>query len=843
MARQIRGALGGLALLAWTAGAGTVGVPFLVNPGLVVGGQPNDQWDHQAASDSNLWLAVWADSWTAEIAGMRLDAQGRPLDPVALPIAPNGVGYAATERRYPTVAWFQDAFWVVWQEYRGSGLREGYGRRVAPDGTFVDVAPFRTETSSSSAYRSAVCAGGTNLLMTWSTYSSGYRLWAQPYSPEGEATGMATQLLSGLSGYVQPGMAFGDFSSGPKSFLLTFSLNSDIRGVRVSEGGIPLDVVPLALCTNAGTQSGPCPAFGQGPGGTQGWWVAWTDARGGVDDIYGTFVAQDGTVSHSSTGMALIAGDDDQFNPSLCGDGSRYLLCWDDARAPSAVRASVMDTDGVFADTNGTLVSTNEQYTPLVCARTNGHFLAVHGYESVFVETLDAQGSVLTVGTQRLVSIAGAAEQYNSGGCDGTNYWVAFEYHPAETERQGDVALQRLAADGTPGFAAPVLVCTNAADQWAPAAAVGRDTVYAVWNDERHTRDQVWGQRLDHGGQPLGTNVQIGTSTLYAYFCDIASDGTNFFAVWDDSGGDRMQGRFLNADGSMGSVITVFDSEISDPFVTFGGGVYLALWMDYNNDYVGFRRYRPDGTPVDASNSNLYSSSSGCWDPRAAYNPENNRFLVTWRDQATYQVLGRTLEASTAAFGNVVTVLVINAWASSENCAVAHDGTDWLCLLRDTRGGPNGLHGVRVAADATVLDATPFPVLGGAAFGALVPPAAPCTNVLVLGSRKVYDLPAADYGTRKCLGVFWQPGAQPATGQDLEAEALRVGPHGSRTLYLRHSAPGSTGYDVEACADLAAPDWRAITNGAFLDSGAGVSAHWIGPAGPESRQAYRVTVP
>ncbi len=147
------------------------------------------------------------------------------------------------------------------------------------------------------------------------------------------------------------------------------------------------------------------------------------------DAIFGAFVTQDGTVSHSSTGLPLIVGESDQWSPSLCWDGARYLLGWYDYRDPSAVRASVMDTDGHFADTNGILVSTNEQYTPYVFARADGSFLSVHGYDSVFIETIAAQGSALTVGTQRMVSVAGAYERYNSGACDGTNYWVAFEYH------------------------------------------------------------------------------------------------------------------------------------------------------------------------------------------------------------------------------------------------------------------------------------------------------------------------------------------------------------------------------------------------------------------------------
>ncbi|HOW97117.1 MAG TPA: hypothetical protein P5567_13650 [Kiritimatiellia bacterium] len=812
-------------------------MPFLINPAVDVSGQFTEAWEHRLASDGSIGLAVWADNGSDEIKGMRLDAQGRPLDTVALLIAPNSVGAYATERRYPAVMWFQDAFWVIWQEHRGSGPREGLGRRMYPDGRFADTTPFPVETCATSAYRSCVCAGGTNLLMTWSAYSNTYRLWAQTCSPAGQPVGAATQVMAGFSGYVQPGLAYGNFAAGEKSFLLAVAISNDIRGLRLSEGGAVLDAAPLPICVFPGTQANPCPAFGPGPGGTQGWWVAWQDSRSGTVDIHGAFVAQDGTVSHSSTGMAFITAASDQVAPSLAWDGSRYLLAWHDYRSPPAFRASVMDSGGGFADTNGTLVSTNDPSTPVVCARTNGSFLAAHGDETVWGQAIEAQDSLLTAGTQRLASVAGAGERYNSGGCDGTNFWVAFEYHPAHSERLGDIAIQRVSPGGIPLAAAPFLVCTNSSDQWAPAAAVGRDTVYVVWTDERNPRDQVWGQRLTLDGQPAGTNVQIGVGATFAYFCDIASDGTNFLAVWDDSDSGKTRGRFVRADGSMGGAFDIGGSDISDPFVTFGGGCYLVLCAD--DAAIRFRRYRPGGTAIDTSASNLYSGSSVRWEPQAAYHAGGNRFLVTWRDQAAYQILGRTLDASTAALGNVITVLVINAWASSANSAVACDGTDWLCLFRDTRNGPAGLFGARVDAGGALLDAAPFPILRNATFGELVPPAAPLTNVLILGTRPVYDTPGRVYNTGKSLGLFWQPGAQESPGPDVEGRHVRIDAFGQTAFFFRQSAPASTGYVVETCASLANPDWRPVTNGVLLDSGMGVSALWREPGGAASSGTYR----
>ena len=826
-----------LGVAAVAARAGLVGAPFLLNPRADVSEQPSEARDHRAASDGRIGLAVWADSESFEIAGMRMDAQGRPLDAAALALAPNSVGAGATERRYPAVSWFQDAFWVVWQEYRGSGPREGWGRRFYPDGSFVDANPFPVETCPTSAYRSCVCGGATNLLMTWSTYSgSVYRLWTQAYSPAGSPMGAATQVMAGFSSYTQPAMAHGDFAAGDKCFLLAVALSNDIRGLRVSEGGAPLDATPIPLCAFSGAQANPWAAFGEGPGGTQGWWVAWDDDRRGTTDIYGAFIAANGGVSHSSTGLLLVTAGNDLSDPSLAWDGSRYLLSWLDLGLTVTVRASIMDADGILADPGGILVTSNMTAAPITCARTNGSFYILNGDDAVCAESIGVQDATITVGTQQLLSVSAASERYNSGGCDGTNYWTAFEYHPAQADRLGDIAVQRVSADGTPLLASPLLVCTNSGDQWGPAIAVGREGAWVVWTDDRNPRDQVWGQRLTADGQLAGTNVQIGVGTTFAYFCDIASDGTNFLAVWDDSATGKTRGRFLRSDGSMGSAFDVGGSDISDPFVAFGGGCYLVLCAD--DAVIRFRRYRPDGTAIDTSASNLYSGSSVRWAPRAAYHPGNNRFLVTWRDQAAYQILGRTLDASSAALGNVVTALVISAWSSSANAAVACDGTDWLCLFQDVRDGPAGLYGARVDSGGTVLDATPFPVLRGGGHGELVSPVAPCSRVLVLGAKQVYETPDRVYNSRKCMGLFWQPGEPETPGEDLEGRCVQTAPDRS-AFFFRQSAPASTSYVVETSASLRDQDWQPVTNAALLDSGVGVSAQWRDAAGPTSNRVFR----
>lgn len=832
------GLLAGATWVACEAPAGIRGAPFLLNPAVDISGQPTDAWDHRVVSGSNTWLVIWADTGNIEIAGLRLDALGQPLDPLAFPIAPSGDGAHATVRRYPAATWFRDAFWTAWEEYRGSGCREGFGRRLYPDGRFADPASFPVETWMTNAYRSCICGGSTNLLMTWCTYSNLYRLWVQTYSPEGRPLGGAIQVLAGLPAYLQPGLAFGDFASGEKSWLLVVPLSNDIRGLRISEGGTALDSVPLPICLAAGTQDHPATACGPGPGATQGWWVAWEDARTGNGDVYGAFVNQDGAVSHSSTGTLFIGTAEEQRAPTLCSDGTRYLLGWEDYRDPPALRVSVMDAAGTLSDTNGTLVATNDMVAPMLDACAPGAFLAVHGEDSVWATPVAAQESAVAVGTQRLVSVAGACERYNSGGCDGTNYWVAFEYHPAEPTRHGDIALQGISADGAPLFPSPIPVCTNSGDQWGPAAAVGQDTVYVVWTDDRNPRDQVWGQRLTLGGTRIGTNVQIGAGTSFAYFPDIASDGTNFLVVWDDSSAGKMRGRFLKADGGMGSAFDVGGSDISNPSVTFGGGYFLTLCAD--DATIRFRRYRPGGTAVDTAASNLYSSGSLRWAPKAAYHPGNHQFLVTWRDQATSQILGRTLDASTAAGGSVITALVIDAWTASENSAVACDGTHWVCLFKDMRRGISGLYGARVDAGGAVLDPSPFPILPGGAFGALIGSGVPGKDVLLLGSKIVYEHQGRTYNTRKNMGMFWQPGPQETPGALLETTALQLGSGGRHTLSFRQSPPASTGYVVEAGTALADPDWHPVTNASLLDSGVSVSAQWEEAGGATSCRVYRV---
>ncbi len=828
--------LGALAIFSGNAArAGAAGNLFLLNPEVQPAGQPSDQWDHCAATDGSIWLVVWADAWTDEILAMRLDSDGNLLDPVAIAVGANVVGHVATERRWPSVAWFNDCFVVAWQEYAGSGVRNGYGCRVSPDGILLDPAPFPLETWTAECRYPTVCAGRTNLLLTWSTSSGGYKHMGQMLDAQARPLGTATQLFSGLSSYLRSSVAFGDFASPPDSYLATLALSSDLRAVRVGEDGTVLDPAPLAICTNAGSQYSPAATFGPGPLAQTGWWLAWTDARNGNEDLYGCFVAQDGTVSHSSTGLALVVGDDSQFDPGIQSDGTRCALSWYDYRDPASVRASLMDANGTVADANGTIVATNEQYRPFLCPYSTDRFLSVHGYDSVFVHVLAVSGDVLSAGDQTLVSLGGSMERTPAAADDGTNFWVAFEAHPAETERRGDIALQRFTAAEIPPASPPLLVCTNASDQWGPAVAVAGDTALVVWSDERNTRDQIWGQLVDGSGQPVSTNLQIGTSTLYAYFCDVASDGTNFLAVWDDANLNQVRARIVNADASMGGVFTVGGVDISDPAIAYGAGCYLVLWAD--DDVIRFRRYLPDGSPLDAASSNLYVAASGtCWEPDAAFLSESGQFLVAWRDSNIDVLLGATLDAATAAIGPLITNL--NTSTASSDPKVLCDGSGWLVACNDVRNGLPGIYGMRVDSTGALLDPVPFPLVYGGTAPAVASAVAPSTNALIVAAHPVYAVDGATYNTTRALGLLWTPGAPTVPDEPVLAPFVPT-TNVLACLDFSQSAPGSTGYVVEACASPTGT-WSAVTDCAVIDSGAGRTARWIEPDPTASNRYFRI---
>jgi len=92
------------------------------------------------AYGKGVYLVVWREGWNgaggrARIHALRLDRQGKPLDPKPSELAPCGEGF----QELPRVAFGGQPFLVVWQDFRNGKDYDVLGARIwAEDGTMLD---------------------------------------------------------------------------------------------------------------------------------------------------------------------------------------------------------------------------------------------------------------------------------------------------------------------------------------------------------------------------------------------------------------------------------------------------------------------------------------------------------------------------------------------------------------------------------------------------------------------------------------------------------------------------------------------------------------------------------
>lgn len=134
-----------------------------------------------------------------------------------------------------------------------------------------------------------------------------------------------------------------------------------------------------------------------------------------------------------------------------------------------------------------------------------------------------------------------------------------------------EVRTRLLGADGTPG-AGPVMLTDNMLRDDAPELATLGSGAVALWveDDDRALTRLLRGIRLDNSGAPVGSTLEL-TTTSNVVDRPVASRlGEGALIVWGEgSGTDRNAlGLFMNADGSTGAIT---------PLSTSGGVGTLAF--------------------------------------------------------------------------------------------------------------------------------------------------------------------------------------------------------------------------------------------------------------------------
>ncbi len=299
------------------------GAPLFDEPVLVAEGPSGSIGRPSIASTGGISLVVWSDG-SDTIQGRRLLPDGSFMDPLPFAVMPG---------READVAGAQDAesFLVVGTDAPVYfEFRHTFARRVrASDGALLDSAPI--QVGQIYAIRPCVAVVGSRWLVAWESHATHDEVPCTVNAAFLTAGGQLSSefvAASGFSAYhFEPALA-----GGPEMALLAWRdsriSNADwnIYARRILASGTMLDTGHLQLSTAPHDQGRPALAWD----GTR-FWAGWEDARAipyffdERTDVFATRVQSDGTVLDPS-GITIADSNAPEIHPTVSGTGGRALL-------------------------------------------------------------------------------------------------------------------------------------------------------------------------------------------------------------------------------------------------------------------------------------------------------------------------------------------------------------------------------------------------------------------------------------------------------------------------------------------------------------------------------------
>ncbi|NMO22329.1 hypothetical protein HPC49_38185 [Pyxidicoccus fallax] len=303
----------------------------------------------EVATDGSQTLVVWRDgSRPGEIHAARVSRRGRLLDPNALQLNPAPAFQAGA----PAVAFDGRHFLVIWPGEHSLLLV-----RVQPDGRVLDGPRPIAAISGDPSSTPGIACTWRKCLATWVDFGDPRRI--RGVLLKTQDSGVSTREVTlahtlAISSYGVPVAWSG------QRFLVAWSdtrfgdFTPKIVAARVTGEGDVLDPGGIVLSDTPGSQT-----WVDLVGTRQGFFVAWSDTRGGTARIFGTSVRLDGSIPDPD-GAPLSRGPNDTL-PSLAYDGQQVFATWSRLNPDRfSIRGNFVRSDGTVATPDGFRLSANE---------------------------------------------------------------------------------------------------------------------------------------------------------------------------------------------------------------------------------------------------------------------------------------------------------------------------------------------------------------------------------------------------------------------------------------------------------------------------------------------------
>ena len=236
-------------------------------------------------------------------------------------------------------------------------------------------------------------------------------------------------------------------------------------------------------------------------------------------------------------------------------------------------------------------------------------------------------------------------------------------------------------------------------DQRYPSISYGNDNYLVTWSSKPQdgSGSGVYGKLYS---ADLSTEINVGqiNSTIKndQIFSSVASDGTNYLVVWEDTSnlidneGSAIYGQFILFDGNKHGTEFLINEYTSNyqslPRLASNKNNYLVVWSSYAQDNSDWGIYGRifDNNGLNQNNHEFKINSNKIksqWNAEIASN--GNNYLVVWssydQDGSCYGVYGQIIDSLGQAVGQEIEINSYTAgyqWGAK----VASNGNDYLVV-------------------------------------------------------------------------------------------------------------------------------------------------------------------
>jgi hypothetical protein len=618
--------------------------------GRLITGIPAVAWN------GSVYLVAWHEGTT--LYGMRVDAEGAPLDPGGFVIDQRtSVGLA-----WPAIASDGQDFLVV-QSGRDGAV---YASRVSGGGVVLDPAPMVLDSGATSVGYPKVAFAEGMYVVVWSRLPSAHVRASRITSAGQQLDPAGGRAVSAGTFDVDPHIDY----DGARFYIVWQRQDGalwDLYGAHATAEGPVISPERLLLDGNS---------WGYVSSGQ----VAWNGSQHLV----------------TITTNEPIFSNTDLYALRVSADGfaiaEPFPVCIQEGRSQVAM--------GVAAIGDQWLISWEANY-----------ILGVHYVYNTEGARIDETGTVLDRPTPLSISGSAAWQIASATAFDGTNFLSVFEdWREGPPIYTSDLYAVRTTPQGEPLDAAAIRVGAVAGtDQQQPDVTFGAGQYAIVYESSAGAVSEVRMVRMLPGGTPLdppaGILIFANEPTAETFRPKVAFNGEHYCVVWYDNylfaGQAPLQYRLVRPDGTLvgAGPVNVPGSSFAglDGFdVTAGpSGDFLIAWA--GDESIRAVRVSPSGAP----GAMRVVQSTGSWiieATRPAWNGQN--YLVTWTQWGGgVTVYARLLDASGVPIGATFTVTGPHEHAHSADAFA--QGADFLIVGGRTVSGQVESFLARVRSDGT----------------------------------------------------------------------------------------------------------------------------------------------